>query len=210
MNINLIRRVSDDLAYDDSLFTKIAESMKKNQMKLFSVVNSEMEAEKIRNDLNGKGYLSKIEKTANLYNVFYEPVESRMEVTEDLLQNHFKNIGKNRFQKTTAGVYDYSFDDGSIWELKTYENGEQYLVKTVDDENEDNVIRVKKANQSDIIKSEDEIENAIKVILERNKFVVSKQLVSNIKKDIVAKLIQSSSVEESIKEYCQKDSLQGA
>jgi len=193
--------------YDEKVFVKIAESMKQKQMKLFSVVNSEKEAMDIQSDLNGNGYQTKLEKKGSLYNIFYQPINhQQIPVTDDILKDHFKSLGDNRFQKTTAGVYDYSFDDGSIWELKTFENGEQYLVKTVNDDNEDEVIRVKRASRDNILTIEDEIEKQISNVLNRNKFIVSKQLIDNIKKDVIAKMINTSTVEEKIKEYCNQGS----
>ena len=47
----VIKRISDEI-FDNETFTRIAKNLKKQNKKLFSVVNSEPEAKKVKNDLN--------------------------------------------------------------------------------------------------------------------------------------------------------------
>ena len=67
-------------------------------------------------------------------------------ILEDLAKMQEKNVVKTsgpdlyKGFRTEAGVYDYDFDDGSIWKVETID-GIQYLVKVVEDGDEDKVIR---------------------------------------------------------------------
>ena len=184
----MIRRVAD-CGFDDEVFVKLAQSMKQSERKLFSVASSETEAKKIQCELQMHGHNVEVEQDGEHYNVYYSVSKSQKK----------DSIEYTALQKT-AGVYDYAFDDGSIWTLKTID-GEQYLVKNVDEHDEDEVIRVKTASENHkIIK--DIIDESIMNILMKNKLVVSARLIDNIKKDIIAKLIKSNAVETKIKDYC--------
>ena len=114
-----------------------------------------------------------------------------------------KNLGNNKYQaynKTSiAGVYDYGFDEGSIWTLKTYEDGQQYLVKEINGDDENDVVRTKKASSNE---QKDTVSNTInnsgkyKVLLEKldkkiiatlkeGKCVVTDNLVSEIREKLI-------------------------
>lgn len=184
----MIKRVAD-CGFDDDVFVKLAESMKQNEKKLFSVASSESEADKIQKELQMSGHTIEVEQDGERYNIYYYTSEKKAS----------DNIEYTAMQKT-AGVYDYDFDDGSIWTLKTID-GEQYLVKNVDEDNEDEVIRVKTASKNHKI-TVDAVDESIIKILKKNKLVVSSKLVDNIKKDIISKVILNNSVEAKIKDYC--------
>jgi len=183
---NVIKRVSDEI-FDNDTFTRIAESMHKQSKKLFSVVNSEAEAKQVQHDLNVNGYQANYEKAGKYYNVYYSPTTPKFKVDENVLKS-FQNVGDNKYRaykkSTVAGLYDYDFDDGSIWTLKTYEDGQQYLVKEVEDDNEDKVIRKKVASRNNIIKN-DEFDASLSKFLQKKKIVVSSKLLSDIKQLIV-------------------------
>lgn len=202
---NLIRRVSDEI-FDDKAFTRIAETMHKNSRKLFSVVNSETEAQKIQKDLNVNGYQSSYEKKGEYYNVYYSPTVPKFKVDESILKQ-FENIGNNQyraFEKPSkiAGLYDYNFDDGSIWTLKTYEDGQQYLVKEVQDDDEDTVIR-KKATKAGLQK--DVFTNKLNEILKKNHIVVTSKLLSEIKNQVLADMLDDVSVQKKITSFATKE-----
>lgn len=198
----MIKRVADQI-FDDSTFTRIAETMKQNSKKLFSVVNSETEAQKVKNDLNVNGYQATYEKLGEYYNVYYSPSAPKFKVDEQVLKQ-FQEVGSNKyraFEKTSvAGLFDYAFDEGSIWTIKIID-GEQFLVKEVDDENEDLVIRTKKASKMNTI-YKDMLDKKLAEMLTMNKIVVSQALLNNIKKDVLAELLDTPSVQEKIKDYC--------
>lgn len=182
----MIKRVSDEI-FDNDTFTRIAESMHKQSKKLFSVVNSETEAKQVQHDLNVNGYQSMYEKVGKYYNVYYSPSAPKFKVDENVLKS-FTNIGDNKYRafgkNTVAGLYDYDFDDGSIWTLKTYEDGQQYLIKEVQDDNENEVIRKKVAKKNNII-NKDEFDESLSKFLRKQKIVVSSKLLSDIKQLII-------------------------
>ena len=103
---------------------------------------------------------------------------------------HDRNQGRNARQRKNgtdirrgaAGRHD--FDDGSIWTLKTYEDGQQYLVKEVQDDNENEVIRKKVAKKNNII-NKDEFDESLSKFLRKQKIVVSSKLLSDIKQLII-------------------------
>ncbi len=203
----MIKRVADEV-FDDSTFTRIAESMKQNSKKLFSVVNSETEAQKIKNDLNVNGYQASYEKKGERYNVFYSPTAPKFKIDEQIL-NQFQNLGDNKyraFNKTkVAGLFDYSFDEGSIWTLKIID-GEQYLVKEVEDDNEDAVIRTKKASKINKIYTDD-LDKKLAEFLNKNDIVVSNALLKDIKSKVIATLLDAPSIQEKIKKFCKGENI---
>jgi hypothetical protein len=142
------------------------------------------------------------EKTGEYFNVYYSPEVPKFKADEKILKD-FKNLGNNKYQaynKTSiAGVYDYGFDEGSIWTLKTYEDGQQYLVKEINGDDENDVVRTKKASSNE---QKDTVSNTInnsgkyKVLLEKldkkiiatlkeGKCVVTDNLVSEIREKLI-------------------------
>lgn len=197
----VIKRISDEI-FDNETFTRIAKNLKKQNKKLFSVVNSEPEAKKVKNDLNVNGYQASYEKTGEYFNVYYSPEVPKFKADEKILKD-FKNLGNNKYQaynKTSiAGVYDYGFDEGSIWTLKTYEDGQQYLVKEINGDDENDVVRTKKASsneQKDMVSNTINNSGKYKVLLEKldkkiiatlkeGKCVVTDNLVSEIREKLI-------------------------
>ena len=198
----MIKRVSDEI-FDNKTFTRIAETLKQNTKKLFSVVNSESEASRIKHDLQVNGYQAVYEKKGEFFNIYYSPEAPKFKMDENILKD-FKSIGDNRYQafnKTSvAGVYDFAFDEGSIWTLKTMDDGEQYLVKEINGEDENDVIRQKKAsmNKSGNNIINNSLDEAIVNILKKNKYIVTESLVKELHSNCLASLAKDTTKLEDI------------
>ena len=120
--------------------------LKKDNKKLFSVVGSDAKANELKQKLASNGYAVSVEQNGNLFNVFYSSQTPKIKVTAGVM-NCFSQIGENAYKalQKLAGIYDYDFDDGSVWRIEKFEDGE-YLVKEINGDNENDVVRVKTAS----------------------------------------------------------------
>lgn len=143
--------LSGDSLLDDANFERLATALV-HRGKLYTVVGSEEEAKAVSKKLRTNGYIPTIKKIANVYNVYYEADVPTVEKTEDNIK-HLQKIAHNVYRSFTAGVYDYDFDDGSIWKVQTV-NGKQCLVKVVDDIDENKVIRQASASRPNMVTSD--------------------------------------------------------
>lgn len=166
----MINRVNDiDVISNDS-FEKLAKIIKeKGSKKLYRICSSNEDASVAIRELKVQGYNSKVEKLGNNINV-YKIIPEMIELNKAEQTNNFKKLawGRYCFQKNNSinGFEEYNFDDGSIWRVITDENGKEYLVKDVDDDNEDKVLRKKTASLSKIAAYTDDntMNSIIKVI----------------------------------------------
>lgn len=145
----MIRRTTDDSIFSDSVLNNIANTVKKqDSRKLYRVCSTQEDALIAIKELKLSGYNYDIVEQNNkclLYSIQPESIDLR-EANES---GQFKKLawGRYSFQKVSeiGDFQKYNFDDGSIWKVITGQDGKQYLVKEVDDEDEDKVIRVKLA-----------------------------------------------------------------
>ena len=79
----VIKRISDEI-FDNETFTRIAKNLKKQNKKLFSVVNSEPEAKKVKNDLNVNGYQASYEKTGEYPILLLDDVFSELDLNKKI------------------------------------------------------------------------------------------------------------------------------
>ena len=201
----MINRIADKFAsISDECFEHLAEVLEnKDNKKLFSIVNSEVKANDIKKQLIANGYNVSINKDKNMFKIFYSSSQPKIKVTASTM-SCFNNIGGNlykAFQKV-AGVYDYDFDDGSIWRIEKFDDGE-YLVKEINSDDENDVIRKKTASKNksmndDIFKkimkmfygehTDEIVEDAIKNKSLKNEFEhilnkkIDKEIASSLKK----------------------------
>jgi hypothetical protein len=150
----MIRRVSDFSNLSNDSFEKIAEVIKnKENKKLYKICNNENEVTIAMKEIKLNGYNVEIEKLGEKYNV-YSILPECLNLQEAEKSGNFKKLawGRYSFQKVNSiGDFGtYSFDDGSIWKTITGEDGKEYLVKEVEDEDSNEIIRQasmkKKAN----------------------------------------------------------------
>lgn len=146
----MINRVNDMNLMSDDSFEKLATLIKqKDQKKLYKICKTNDEAEIAIKELKIQGYNSAVEKLGNNINVYKVQPET-IELEDAKQSNNFKKLawGRYCFQKQNSinGFDNYNFDDGSIWKVIIGEDGKEYLVKEVDDNDEDKVKRVKSAS----------------------------------------------------------------
>lgn len=146
----MISRIADQYNFiSDECYEKLAKTLEnKDNKKLFSVVSSEDEAKEIRNKLAKNGYSVSIEKYNDMFKVLYSSEQPKIKATRETLAC-FENVGNNQFKalQKIAGVYDYAFDDGSIWKIQKID-GIEYLVKEINDENDENDVIRKTASST--------------------------------------------------------------
>lgn len=143
----MIRRTDDFSVLPDSELKKIASVVEKSESKkLFDIFDNETDAEIAATELKIKGFQAKVEKTSGKYKVTTIKPET-IPLSEAEKSGQFKKLawGRYCFQRHSGvgDFFNYNFDDGSIWRLATDENGNPILVKEIDDENEEVVIRTK-------------------------------------------------------------------
>lgn len=146
----MIKRVSDNQILPQQL-EKIAEAVaKKESTQLFDIVDKD-KAELVKKQLRIQGYDVKLEPSGDKVKV-YAIMPEKVKFVDAVESGAFKKLawGRYSFQRESAlGMFKYDFDDGSIWKvIKDAQNGEEYLIKEItDDENED-VIRNKLASSN--------------------------------------------------------------
>lgn len=141
----MIRRVSDfsNLSNDD--FEKLAETIKnKENKKLYKSCSDEKEVKIAMKEVKLHGYNVEVDKIGESYNV-YNILPEIVDLTTAQDSGNFKKLawGRYSFQKVNSigGFEHYNYDDGSIWKTITKEDGKEYLVKEVEDEDDDKIIR---------------------------------------------------------------------
>jgi len=179
----LITRVSE-LNFNDEQLSCIAENFKKKQKKLFSVVNSEVDAKRVTNELKTNGYQAHYENDNDLFKIYYSSVP-KIKMDNNIITD-FASIGNNLYQafnkQSLAGVYDYSYDEGSIWKVQEID-GIKYLVKEIKTEDENDVVRTKTASAN--FNYDKLLENTIVEELKKQKFIVSQSLIANVKQALI-------------------------
>jgi hypothetical protein len=189
----MINRICDGVSLPEESFEQLAKTLSKlNGMKFHTLTASKQEADEIASELKNQKKIVKVNKYNNIYNIYY--CDEKLKLASN--QNYFTPIGNNFFKanEKIAGVYDYDFDDGAIWEVKHFDDGD-YLVKTIQSDDENDVVRLKTAN----------LNNDIISILKKNKLIVSEQLLTEIKNIVASKNISTKyDLEEEVKKYCSK------
>jgi len=130
--------------FDDKTFEKLAKVVE-DQSKIVQIVDTEDEADLISKQLNIQGYNTKVEKNINGYQVIAKPKE-KVEYKEALNSGQFKKVAFGRYTfnrnaNNPLGIQHYNFDDGTIWKIMKGKDGKEYLVKEVEDNDEEKVIR---------------------------------------------------------------------
>lgn len=151
----MIRRTDDYSVFPDKELDKIASAIKQAESKkLFDSFKNKDDAEIAVAELKVKGFNARIEKTANKYKVT-QINEDSVNLNDALTSNQFKKLawGRYCFQRESGvgELFEYNFNDGSIWKLATDEEGNQVLIKEVEDEDEDIVVRNVQDNRQQTI-----------------------------------------------------------
>lgn len=141
----MINRVGDFGSLTNDSFEKLAKIIKeKDNKKLYKTCVSQNEASIAVKELKVQGYKSQVEKIGNNINV-YSVVPDTIELSVAEKDGGFKKLawGRYCFQRENSinNITEYNFDDGSIWRTVTGDDGKLYLVKDVNDDDEDTVIR---------------------------------------------------------------------
>ena len=137
--------------FSDEAMKKIADVIEKvEKKKVVGIYMTEKDANIIAKQLRLQGYDKKVIQQNNAYKVIANMLE-HIKYDEAMKSGQFKKLAWNRFSferkaNENLGYEEYPFDEGTIWKVVKDENGVEYLVKEVEDEDEDKVIRTKVAN----------------------------------------------------------------
>lgn len=107
----------------------------------------ENQARMMEKQLTIQGYHAEIEKHGNTFHVVTKP-RNKVPLHKAEASGMFTKLafGRYVFNKTgnnKLGFEEYDFDEGTIWKVVKSDDGKEYLVKEVEDDNEDAVIRQK-------------------------------------------------------------------
>lgn len=179
----MINRVGNVEIFSDSSFEQLANVLKEQEKKkLYKICSTESKAKIVESELRVNGFKCQIEKIGNNYNV-YKVLPEMIELDKATQEGSFKKLAWGRYvyqRSASLGDFaDYNFDDGSIWRVMTDENGKEYLIKEVDDFNEDRIIRTKTAGmeKTAAYTNDSNINNIIKIIYSSD---INQQFISDI------------------------------
>lgn len=191
----MINRINSFHCFDDNEF-----------LKLDSILNRKVEANyeniedaKLHSNIKQD---TTIEETINGFSVINK---DKMNLKEALSSGMFKKIAWGEYLysnfngRNNSFPDKYSFDDGSIWKVEKDENGKEYLVKEVDDN--DNLLRTANQNK-DIYITKSNSEAAINLLkIFKNKDEILEYILNdkNISKYIFEML--NNKIEDYVKNY---------
>lgn len=185
----MIKRVNDLTVFPESTLEKLAKVVDEQEnIKLIDVVDNREKVALIQKQLKIQGYQSKVELHGDKFKV-YAITPEKVNFDEAVESGAFKKLawGRYCFQREGAlGMFKYDFDDGTIWRVMTGEDGTEYLVKEVDDEKDDEIVRVKTAGIDSILVNDQNVKTVIGILydnLDNNQFVKD-LLESDIKSQI--------------------------
>lgn len=148
----MIRRTDDYSVFSNKELNKIASAIEKAESKkLFNTFDSSDIADLSAAELRVKGFKTEIEKTASgQYKVFINSSE-KISLSEAEKSGNFKKLAWGRYcfqrQSGVGELFDYNFNDGSIWKLATDENGNPVLIKEIEEDEEETPVRNPQLNQ---------------------------------------------------------------
>ena len=190
----MINRINDFNCFDDSDFLKLKTILNKEKTNCLNKKEAELH-KNIKNNVN-------IQETINGYQVVDN---DKFNFNEAMLSGLFKKIAWGEYLYN--GRQDnfsskYSFDDGSIWKVEKDENGNEYLIKEIDDDN--NLVRV--ASDEKIIINNKNCENAINLLsIFQDKDEILNYILNdkNIKKLVFEKI--NNDIKNYVQEYISKN-----
>lgn len=190
----MITRSEDFSIFDQKSLNKIANIIN-NQSKLIDLVNDETQAIKLKKELELKGFYAEIIPYGSKFKVTAKQKE-RIDLRLAQESGNFKKLawGRYCFQRESGiGAFSYDFDDGSIWKVIKGEDGNEYLVKEIDEQSEE-VIRTKVA--SDKVNINDNNYKLASLIafdnnIDTSEGSISEYLISTGSKDKLYKAIES-------------------
>jgi hypothetical protein len=190
----MIKRNDDFGFIDDSFFTKLAEVVKEQEeKKTVEITKDAKRAQIVSKQLAVLGYHTEIHETNGTYKVIAFP-KKRLDFYEAMQSGQFKKVAWgmysfNRQANEQLGFTKYDFDDGSIWKVVKGSDGKDYLVKEVDDKDENKVVRTKTKQSTPKVAS---LENDV---TKENVKDVIHLLYDNVNDNFIDDMLQSSANE---------------
>jgi hypothetical protein len=190
----MIKRNDDFGFIDDSFFTKLAEVVKEQEVKkTVEITKDAKRAQIVSKQLAVLGYHTEIHETNGTYKVIAFP-KKRLDFYEAMQSGQFKKVAWgmysfNRQANEQLGFTKYDFDDGSIWKVVKGSDGKDYLVKEVDDKDENKVVRTKTKQSTPKVAS---LENDV---TKENVKDVIHLLYDNVNDDFIDDMLQFSANE---------------
>lgn len=142
----MIKRFTDETTFSDDLFAKLEKVVSdENAEQTLQVSDSEEQIKQAELEAKIRGMNVTVEKVNDKYHLKTQKQE-RIKYREAMNSGRFKKLawGRYCFQRQAnepLGFEKYDFDDGSIWRVMTGTDGKEYLVKDVQEDNENKVIR---------------------------------------------------------------------
>ena len=189
----MINRLNDFNCFDENDFLKLKMILNKEKTKILNEKEAKLYKD-IKSNVN-------IQETVDGYQVIDN---DKINFDEAMLSGLFKKVAWGEYAYN--GRQDnfsskYSFDDGSIWKVEKDENGNEFLIKEIDDN--DNLVRI--ASNEKIIINNRNCENAINVLsIFQNKDEILNYIFNdkNIKKIVFEKI--NNDIKKYVQEYITK------
>lgn len=184
----MIKRVNDLTIFSDNALEKLAKIVDgQENIKLIDIVDNQDKVLLIQKQLKVQGYQSKIEIYGDKFKI-YAMIPAHICFKEAVASGSFKSLGWGRYsfeREAALGMFKYDFDDGSIWRTMVGEDGKEYLIKEVDDERDDEIVRVKTANV-DLMINDENAKTIVSILYDDlgNNQLVDDLLNSDIKSQI--------------------------
>ncbi|MFW6015131.1 MAG: hypothetical protein ACOCRK_01685 [bacterium] len=185
----MINRVNDYGSLNKE-FEKLADVIdKQEKIKTFDIVKTEKEAIKLKKQLKVQGYQCEIQPFGDKFKVI-AIAPDKVNFKEAMETEGFKKLawGRYSFERQSAiGMFKYDYDDGSIWRVMVGEDGQEYLIKEVDGENEEDIVRTKIAQENiDSIVNENTVKTVMAILYDsnNNEQFINDLFNSSAKKDV--------------------------
>ncbi|MDF2534302.1 MAG: hypothetical protein K0R18_459 [Bacillales bacterium] len=142
----MIKRTDDYSVFSSKELNKIASAIEKAESKkLFDTFDSKKEADVCAAELKVNGFKTEVEETVNGKFKVYTAKLQHVSLNEAEESGQFKKLawGRYCFQRESGvgELFNYNFNDGTIWKLATDENGAPVLVKEVEEDEEETPVR---------------------------------------------------------------------
>lgn len=154
----MIRRTNDYSVLSNKELDKIASVVNKiDNKELFDTFDSKQQADIACAELKVKGFKPEVEQTSNGKYKVYTAKSQRISLNDAEQSGQFKKLAWGRYcfqrQSGIGELFNFNFNDGSIWKLATDEQGNQVLVKEVEEDEEQTPVRNPQINQSQQVKT---------------------------------------------------------
>lgn len=181
----MITRVSSS---NDMNLDKVAKIVNEQEnLKLFDTVSDKQLGITVK-ELELQGYKVKVDIVKPNVNNVYIIKQKKLPIKEAKLSGNFKKLAWGKYQYIVGKTNKFGFDEGSIWTVIKDEDGNEYLVKEISDD-EERIVRC--ASGETLIDNPKELLNKLYKNNEILDDIDDKKILNNILNNKIAKICRN-------------------